>query len=165
MVGQWRDGVSPWREQLSWLWLYLRYCVYMCMWRQRDRQISAHVINNSSLVSDYCVYFKRWPQNCSGFNARKLRPPWLMADLAPLDANVLWQTRLIYLDSSERREVTTYIQCLHLWHRVREAIGGVDMHLWLFGRGWHHKVDRDSILLSLNRCMLLFKLVCCADGQ
>lgn len=90
---------------------------YDCIWdivftcACEDKGIdTAHVINNSSLVSDYCVYFKRWPQNCSGFNARKLRPPWLMADLALLGANILWQTRLIYLDSSERREVTTYIQ-------------------------------------------------------
>lgn len=44
--------------------------------------------------------------------------------------------------------------------------GGVDMHLWLFGRGWHHGVDRDSILLSLNKCMLKFKpQECCGDGQ
>lgn len=162
---RWHYG--PWWKESSWLWLYLRYGVYMCMLTQRDRQIFAHMSNNSSLVSDYCVYFKRRPQNCSGFNARKRRPPWLRTDLALLDANILWQTRLIYLDSSERREVTTYIQDVFTFDTEwGKRSGGVDMHLWLFGRGWHHGVDRDSILLSLYKCMLLVKpYVCCVDGQ
>lgn len=159
--------LGPWLEESSQFWLYLRYGVYTCTWRQRDRRISAHVIDYSAQVSDYCVYFKRWPQNRSGLNARKLRPAWLTADLALLDANIVSHTWLIYLHSNKRREATTYIKHVFTFDRFQAVTatkwgrraGGEDMHLWLL-LGRHHGADSHSISLSLSQSMLLFKDMC-----
>lgn len=106
-------------------------------------------------------------KTASGLNARKLRPAWLTADLALLDANIASHTWLIYLHLNERREATTYIKYVFTFDRFQAVTvtkwerraGGEDMHLWLL-LGRHHGADSHSILLSLSQCMLLFKDMC-----
>lgn len=58
-------------------------------------------------------------KTASGLNARKLRPAWLTADLALLDANIVSHTWLIYLHSNERREATTYIKHVFTFDRFQ----------------------------------------------